>query len=233
MRYSLESASDYFGSIAGSYDSLIRRAVPRYGEMLARLVDFLPPAAERILELGCGTGNLSLALAARYPGASLTYVDASSEMLMVTGARLREQDPEFAARGRPRPCRFEEISPSDGPFDLVVSSISMHHVADKAALYRTVHALVPPGGTFRWADQLRGGSPQIHERIWTRWLEFCREPGNCSEEEIHSLLEHAETHDHYTPLAEHLRMLEAAGFAPVDCVWRDGMWGVVTADRGR
>ena len=36
------SASGYFGSMAESYDSLIHRAVPRYDEMIARLLEYLP-----------------------------------------------------------------------------------------------------------------------------------------------------------------------------------------------
>src|SRR5262245_14957375 len=84
----VKTAADYFGAMAGEYDSLIRRAVPRYDEMTARLIDYLPPAAESILELGCGTGNLTLKLAARYPGAKLTLVDAAPQMLEVAKARL-------------------------------------------------------------------------------------------------------------------------------------------------
>ncbi len=61
------SAADYFGAMVAGYDSLIRRAVPRYDEMTDRLVDYLPPAAARVLELGCGTGNLTLRLVMTIP----------------------------------------------------------------------------------------------------------------------------------------------------------------------
>lgn len=225
------TASDYFGSMAESYDSLIRRAVPRYDEMLVRLVDYLPRAASRILELGCGTGNLSLALADRYPEASLTFLDAAPEMLATTRARLEKASPDSISSARFVQSMFEKIDSGLGPFDLVTSSISLHHVADKESLYKTIYALVEPGGTFCFSDQLRGGSDAIHELNWRRWLEFCREPENCSEEEVTSLLEHAAAHDHYTPLEEHFRLLRMAGFTNLDCVWRNLIWGIVTAGR--
>jgi tRNA (cmo5U34)-methyltransferase len=225
------TASRYFGSMAESYDSLIRRAVPRYDEMLSRLIDYLPPSASSILELGCGTGNLSLALAERYPEASLTFLDAAPEMLETTRARLEEKHAAALGRARFIEATFEKIGPALGSFDLIVSSISLHHVLDKAALYRNIYALVAPGGTFRFSDQLRGGTEAIHQLNWQRWLEFCRSRGNCSEDEVTSLLDHAAAHDHYTPLAEHFRLLTQAGFKSPDCVWRNLIWGIVTADR--
>lgn len=225
------TASDYFGSMVDSYDSLIRRAVPRYDEMLVRLVDYLPRGASSVLELGCGTGNLSLALAERYPEASLTFLDAAPEMLEITRARLERAHPASVKRARFVQSTFEQIDPRLGSFDLVTSSISLHHVEDKESLYRNIHALLGPTGTFRFSDQLRGATDAIHELNWERWLEFCREPENCSEAEVTSLLDHAAAHDHYTPLYEHFRLLGGAGFTGLDCVWRNLIWGIVVADR--
>lgn len=215
------TAAEYFAARIGEYDSLIRRCVPRYDEMLDRLVEYLP-AAKRILELGCGTGNLTLRLAARFPDAELTLVDASPEMLDLASRRL-------GRAARPLAVRFEDLP--DVRCDLVVSSISLHHVADKGALYRRLHALLEPGGAFWFSDQLRGGTDRIHEINWRRWLAFCREPGRCTAEEVQSLLDHADEHDHYTPLDEHFRLLRDAGFVDLDCTWRNWIWGILGAVR--
>jgi trans-aconitate 2-methyltransferase len=222
------TAAGYFGAMSDSYDAFIRRAVPRYEEMSARLVDYLPPEASRILELGCGTGNLSLRLAARYPAARLTLVDASPEMIAATRERMASAHPDVAAEYHTE--RFEALDLPPGGFDLVTSSISLHHVLDKAPLYARIFAALAPGGSLRFADQL-GGSARNHGHNWRRWLEHCREPGNCDEAEVESLLDHAAAHDHYTPLAEHFAMLSACGFVDLDCVWRNWIWGIVTAER--
>jgi tRNA (cmo5U34)-methyltransferase len=223
------SATGYFGSMAESYDSLIRRAVPRYDEMTSRLLDYLPRDPRKVLELGCGTGNLSLLLAQKYPAAFLTLVDGSPEMVALTRSRLGDaglppiNEPEFVA------ARFEDLALPDASFDLVVSSISLHHVVDKGSLYRRIRSHLRSGGRFCFADQIRGEPESNHRLNWDRWLEFCREPGHCTQEEIESLLEHAAAHDHYVPLSEHVTLLSSAGFVDVDCVWRNLMWGIVTA----
>jgi tRNA (cmo5U34)-methyltransferase len=223
------SAWGYFASMVESYDSLIRRAVPRYDEMVARLLEYLPAGAGSIVELGCGTGNLSLELLAKFPRGTLRFVDASPEMIALTRSRIdRAVSPTTPAVSF-LVERFEELELPEGPVDLVVSSISLHHVEDKGRLYARVRSFLNGGGGFCFADQMRGEPESNHRRNWERWLAFCRERGHCSPEEIESLLEHAAAHDHYTTLTDHISLLAKAGFSEIDCVWRNGMWGVVTA----
>lgn len=222
------SASDYFGAMAGSYDSLIRRSVPRYDEMVDRLVEYLPRNPARVLELGCGTGNLSLRLAAAFPHASLTFVDASSEMIALTSSRLEQTRRSGVARDEFITARFEDLNLPAGSFDLVVSSISLHHVEDKGRLYERVHDLLRTGGRFCFADQIRGEPESNHELNWKRWLDVCSEPGHCSPLEIQSLLDHSAAHDHYTTLSDHFALMSRAGFSEIDCAWRNLMWGIVT-----
>lgn len=215
--------------MAESYDSLIHRAVPRYEEMLARLLTYLPRDASRVLELGCGTGNLSLRLVELLPRAALTLVDGSEEMIAVVRSRFDEllspPNREITFVG----LRFEELDFPPQSFDLVVSSISLHHVEDKAGLYRRIRSFLRLGGRFCFADQIRGEPESNHRLNWENWLEFCRERGNCTPDEIESLLQHATAHDHYTTLTDHSALLAKAGFSEIDCVWRNWMWGVVTA----
>ena len=101
--------------------------------------------AERILELGVGTGETTGRVLELHPGASLVGIDSSAPML----ARAREAFPAADLRVG----RLEDPLP-DGPFDLVVSTLAVHHLdsAGKADLFRRVAAVVRPAGRFVLAD---------------------------------------------------------------------------------
>ncbi len=217
------TASEYFGAMVAEYDSLLRRAVPRYDEMIERTVEYTPPGRRRVLELGCGTGNLSVAMVAAFPDASFTLVDASREMLDVAQARLAGTDVACVE------ARFEELDLEPHSFDLVTSCIAIHHVVDKAALFGVLRGLLEPGGYLVYSDQMAGGSDAYSAINWKRMTDFWERPGHLDAAECVSLTEHGEQHDHYVSVIEQLRHLESAGFTELDCVWRNWMWGVLSA----
>ncbi|MGH7477739.1 MAG: class I SAM-dependent methyltransferase [Longimicrobiales bacterium] len=225
-----ESAPDFWGERVMRYDAFIRRIVPHYDDIAAVLLDYTPPAA-RVLELGCGTGNLSLRLVRRDPAAAYTFVDAAPEMLEVARERIRAEAPATAARARFVAARFEELELDDASHDLVISALALHHVEPIAGVYSAIGRALVPGGALRIADGVRGTTESLHRLHFERWERFWRERDEVDEDEIREVLEHAERHDHYIPLVEHFRLLGRAGLVGCDCVWRDGLFAILTADR--
>ncbi len=102
-------------------------------------------SAKTILELGTGTGETATRIVAAHPDARLTAIDSSEEML----ARARSVVPQADLRL----ARLEDPLP-DGPFDLVVSALAVHHLdgPGKRDLFRRVAGVLTPGGTFVLAD---------------------------------------------------------------------------------
>jgi tRNA (cmo5U34)-methyltransferase len=74
---------------------------------------------ETVLELGTGTGETALRVLARRPGTRWTGIDASEPMLERARERLPDADLRLA--------RLEDPLP-EGPFDLVISALAVHHV---------------------------------------------------------------------------------------------------------
>jgi tRNA (cmo5U34)-methyltransferase len=118
--------------------------MPGYFRLQDAAVAATVPAA-RVLELGTGTGETARRLLARHPGARLTGVDTSAEMLDVAREALPDADLRVA--------RLEDPLPA-GPFDLVLSVLAVHHLdaAGKADLYRRVASVLEPGGRFVLGD---------------------------------------------------------------------------------
>jgi len=105
----------------GTYLTQMLAEIPGYEE----LQDAVAAATEgreirSILELGAGTGETALRVLARHPGARWTGIDSSEPML----ARARERLPGAELRLG----RLEDPLP-DGPYDLVVSALAVHHLA--------------------------------------------------------------------------------------------------------
>ena len=94
--------------------------LPGYEELqeaVAVATDGLDPGTA--LELGIGTGETALRVLARHPGVRWTGIDASEPMLARARARLPGADLRLG--------RLEDPLP-EGPFDLVVSVLAVHHL---------------------------------------------------------------------------------------------------------
>ena len=102
-----------------TYLEMIRAEVPRFDELQAESIAAIPFEPKRVLELGIGTGETSRRLIEAYPDAEITGLDSSAEMVF----RARELGIEV------RLARMEDPLP-DGPWDLVIAVLSVHHLDD-------------------------------------------------------------------------------------------------------
>jgi tRNA (cmo5U34)-methyltransferase len=112
-----------------TYEEMIRADVPRYDELQRVTVEAIPFEPGPVLELGVGTGETTKRLLERFPSAQVTGLDSTPEMV-------------FAARElgiEVRLARMEDPL-ADGPWDLVISVLTIHHLdADgKRDLFRRV-----------------------------------------------------------------------------------------------
>ena len=121
---------------------------------------------ERVLDAGCGTGRVTLALRARVQAAGgwLAAIDRSHEMTRVARRTLPEDVPVVAADLLAIPFRRA--------FDVLFSTATFHWVLDQAALYRGVAAVLVAGG--RLHAQC-GGAGNL-QRLRSRVAALCATP---------------------------------------------------------
>lgn len=132
-----------FDKIAGRYDLMNRvMTLGRDSAWRRATVEAVAPSAGgRVLDVGCGTGDLTLALARR--GARLVVgLDPVDAMLGAAHAKLARQGVEpLLVRGDGLRLPFP-----DSAFECVVSAFVMRNVPDLAAALRETHRVLRPGG---------------------------------------------------------------------------------------
>jgi ubiquinone/menaquinone biosynthesis C-methylase UbiE len=132
------------------YDAVVRWTTREAAFKNALLAQLGQAPGERLLDVGCGTATLSVALARRFPEARVVGLDADGAALGIgrakaAGARVRlELEQAFADR-MPFPS---------GSFDAAVSSLFFHHLTRdaKAAALAEIFRVLRPGGALHVAD---------------------------------------------------------------------------------
>lgn len=138
-----------------TYLALMAEEIPDYPRLQTEVAAAAATGAPTsILDLGIGSGLTAQRVLEALPEAKLLGVDASSEMLAAAEATL---DPE---RTRLQSGRLEEPLP-DGPFDLVMSMLAVHHLdgPGKADLFARIASVLDTCGRFVLGDLVVPADP--------------------------------------------------------------------------
>jgi ubiquinone/menaquinone biosynthesis C-methylase UbiE len=158
-----------FGSRAAAY---LKSAVHATGsdlEALAALVDASRQAT--ILDLGCGAGHVSFAVAKR--AKKVVAYDLSPDMLVVVARAAAERG---LSNIETRPGAAEHLPFAVASFDYVLTRYSTHHWSDLDAGLREVARVLRPDGTVGIADSISPGRPLLDTYLQT--VELLRDPSH-------------------------------------------------------
>lgn len=150
-----------FDGAAGTYDAQAGPQLRVAEDLAARVLALSPPPSPDVLEIGCGTGFLTAALAPALPGCRWLATDLAPAMVAACGRRvpgvgMRVMDGEFPDLGERR-------------FDLVVSSLAVQWFGDLGAGLARLRGLLRPGGVLAVTTLGSGTFPE--------WRGRCREAG--------------------------------------------------------
>jgi SAM-dependent methyltransferase len=178
-------------------------AIPHRAEGEKSLLECLRMPARKILDLGSGDGRLLTLVRLVYPDARAVALDFSETMIELLRTRFGD-DPRVDVVRHDLNVTLPEF---DGPFDAVVSSFAIHHLAHrrKRSLYEEIFDQLAPGGAFCNLEHVASATPSLHGQF----LEKLGIPIN--EEDPSNKLLDVETQ---------LRWLREIGFVDVDCHWK-------------
>lgn len=125
------------------YEAVFGRFLRRTHDTVVELAAL--QSGERVLDVACGTGSLTLALKASVgPTGSVHGIDASPQMIELAHRNQREAaaDVDF------RTGVAEELPFADATFDVVVSQLAIHHLPDdlKQSAFAEMYRVLRPSG---------------------------------------------------------------------------------------
>ena len=148
----------------------------------------------RVLDVGCGGGILSEALAER--GASVLGIDLAESALQAAEAHRAGQAVEYRLESSRDAAARGEV------FDVVTCMEMLEHVADPAAVLRDIHALLKPGGWAFFSTINRTLKARLGAVYAAEYL-------------LHLVPQGTHQYDWFIKPAELSRMAERAGLTPV------------------
>jgi len=131
------------------------------------VMDMLPAGPSTIVDLGCGTGELSLSMAT--PERRIILVDQSQAMLDEARkalSELKETELEF------RLGSMEHLPLANEEVDVAVLSMVLHHVPEPVAALQEARRILKPGGILVVADLSRHNEEVMRSNFADFWLGF-------------------------------------------------------------
>lgn len=138
----------HFAEAAPRYDVATRAmSLFRDASWKARLVDSLPPVrAPLCVDIACGTGDVAILLAERYPEGRVAGLDIAEPMLAIARDRNRYRNLRFLRQDM---CAIDFPEES---VDIVTGSYALRNAPDLPRAVGEIRRILKPGGTAAFLD---------------------------------------------------------------------------------
>ncbi len=143
------SAQEWFKEWSNEYDRTLGK-IERHNEMLNIAVEKSKVKdGDRILDIGCGTGLLSLKFL-EAAECTISGIDLSEDMLNIWKDKIEKLN--LQSRVNIKLMNAEEMDFEDSTYDIIASTVTLHHVKDKQPTLNKIYHLLKPGGRFVIGD---------------------------------------------------------------------------------
>jgi ubiquinone/menaquinone biosynthesis C-methylase UbiE len=156
--HSIEQPAQTQGSLirwAGFYDFVTRFMLLGHAGMLRKMTaeQALIQPGDSVLDVGCGTGEVTLLAKQRAQDGQVYGIDPAPEMIAVARKKAKRKHLEIDFRVGV----IEALPFSDASLDVVTSSLMMHHLPDdlKVRGLKEIYRVLKPGGRLLIADFIR------------------------------------------------------------------------------
>ncbi len=210
-----------FNDFSKNYTNDMIGCVPHYLQLISSFVKHFPDNfnPKSILDLGCGSGNVTAQLIHYFPNAKFTLVDASAEMIDLCCNQFKAYDFIYVNK------YFKDFLFKEESYDLIVAGFSLHHCDnnEKQSILKNINTSLKKDGIFSYSDLMISKTNPDHPMLVERWKEFVNT--NYSDEEKWIwLMEHYDAFDKPTDYWVQIEWLKNAGFINTQIIFKEEYW---------
>ncbi len=206
-----------FSNLSTGQSSIID--APLLLEVTTEAARRIVPHASRLLDIGCGAGNLTLKMLTKLPLLDCTLVDLSGQMLAKAQERIGQvaQGTVEAIHGDLR-----EVVLPENSFDIILAGAVLHHLRDDhdwETTFANLHSLLRPGGCLLISDLITQDVPVLNDYAWERFAQHLEDTGGREYRIEH--LKAVEREDTPRSLSYQLGLMLSVGFRQVDILHKN------------
>lgn len=190
-------------------------------DLIADAARAVTPDARRILDIGCGAGNFSLALLERLPGRDVTLNDLSEPMLFRAAERVSDATPGTVVAIQ---ADIRDWDPSTSAFDIIVAGSVLHHLrtdAEWEAVFAKLYAALRSGGSLWVSDLVESSHAGVQSLMWDRYGAYLS--GLNGEAYRDKVFAYIEKEDTPRPLWYQLDLLRRVGFVQIEILHKNAV----------
>lgn len=210
-----------FDAFSVNYTEDMTKCVPYYQKLLHSFSENLPPtfSPNRILDLGCGNGNVTAQLLQKFHKASYELLDASKEMITLCKGRFNEYDIQYHT------TFFNDFHFAENKYDMIVAGFSIHHCTgeEKEGLLKKIYTSLTPNGVFGICDLMIDRNSLEHHQLLKDWKKFVLN-NYANEDKWKWLMEHYQEFDKPDDLNNYIKWLKKAGFTKIEPFVNEHYW---------
>jgi tRNA (cmo5U34)-methyltransferase len=190
----------------------------------------------KVLDLGCGDGALTLELLKEDKQINATLVDGSSKMLENARKNLKNYERMNFIHKTFQDLLEDQLNEEKdhalNSFNLVVSSLAIHHIhfEEKKSLFQYIHNHLGSGGFFLNIETVKAPNDELeswYRVLWSEWIGENQEKLNTNKSFQYLPEQYKDNPDNNPDkLQDQLDALESAGFSQVDCYYKYGIFSI-------
>ena len=226
--------------VAENYMKIVDLAIPYRQEILsiiAGLATAFTTERPKVLDLGCGYGDVTAEVLKMKPKASVCLVDFSDEMLRLSSERFKD-NPRIRIVKRDLNTGIANTAIGKG-FDVVVSCFALHHIEfqKRIKLYSDIRRALNENGLFINGDRFKEDSPVIDEWVFNSWISYMVQQirqklgkeTTLAEVKQRQNVSDKKLGDKPGTIWDMQHDLKQAGFRYVDCLWKYQTLAIIAA----